>query len=64
MMSKRYSLVAHTSASDYYADREHPGHTLWPHGIIIAGLSKAEARVIAKALNAALKAGELVCDST
>jgi hypothetical protein len=55
----KYKLAAHKRGSDYYDDRKHPGFTLWPYGTIIDNISRAEARVIERALNAALRSGEL-----
>jgi hypothetical protein len=55
----RYKLAAHKRGSDAYFDRAHPGFTLWPHGAILSGISRAEASVIERALNDALRNGEL-----
>lgn len=53
----RWDCMPHKRGSDIYVDRAHPGHTLWPHGASIAGLTAADARLVgaAPALLAALR---------
>ncbi len=55
----RYSIHAHSPGSDYYGGRKDSSFTLWPHGAILSGITRGEAAVIERALNAALKAGTL-----
>lgn len=42
----RWECLPHKRGSDYYESAKRPGHTLWPHGIIIQGLTAADARLV------------------
>ena len=55
----KYTIHAHGPQSDHYGDRAHPSFTLWPAGAILTGITRAEAKVIVRALNAAQRAGKL-----
>lgn len=41
-----WRMLAHQPFSDIHDGPERPGHTLWPHGAQIAGLSRDEARLV------------------
>lgn len=47
----RIELLPHQPGSDYHDDRNRPGHTLWPQGICISGLTMAQARRIEACVN-------------